>query len=57
MIKIAQLSCGTEYSGVQSEIEKAATTVGAKMVYPDVDVEEIEDAVDEFGFNPDQRRS
>ena len=24
MIRIAQLSCGTEYSGVQKEIEKAA---------------------------------
>ena len=23
MIRIAQLSCGTEYSGVQKEIEKA----------------------------------
>jgi putative methanogenesis marker protein 15 len=42
MIKVAQLSCGTEYSGVQSEIERAATTVGAKMVYPDED----------FGFQP-----
>ncbi len=52
MIKVAQLSCGTEYSGVQSEIEKAATTVGAKMVYPDVDAKDIEAAVDKFGFNP-----
>jgi len=52
MIKIAQLSCGTEYSGVQSEIENAATTVGAKMVYPDVDAKDIEDAVDKFGFTP-----
>jgi putative methanogenesis marker protein 15 len=52
MIKIAQLSCGTEYSGVQGEIENAARTVGAKMVYPDVDIEDIDRAVDEFGFNP-----
>ena len=29
MIKIAQLSCGTEYSSVQYEIEKAARSVGA----------------------------
>ena len=28
MIKIAQLSCGTEYSSVQYEIEKAARSVG-----------------------------
>jgi putative methanogenesis marker protein 15 len=52
MIKIAQLSCGTEYSAVQSEIERAAETVGAKMVYPDVNMDRIDRAVDEFGFNP-----
>jgi len=52
MIKIAQLSCGTEYSAVQSEIENAAETVGAKMVYPDVDMNKIDKAVEEFGFNP-----
>ncbi len=52
MIKIAQLSCGTEYSAVQGEIEHAAQTVGAKMVYPDVDMEKIDKAVEEFGFNP-----
>ena len=52
MIKVAQLSCGTEYSGVQQEIDKAASIVGAKMVYPDVDAKDIEDAVDRFGFSP-----
>lgn len=52
MIKIAQLSCGTEYSGVQDEIERAAGAVGGKMVYPDVDLENINSAVDKFGFNP-----
>ena len=38
MIKIAQLSCGNDYSGIQKEIEKAAETVGAKIVFPDVDI-------------------
>ena len=52
MIKIAQLSCGTEYSSVQYEIEKAARSVGAKIVYPDVSSADINDAVDRFGFNP-----
>jgi len=52
MIKIAQLSCGTEYSGVQPEIERAARTVGAKMVFPDVDMKDIDAAVDKFGFTP-----
>ncbi|MDI3482145.1 MAG: hypothetical protein PWQ88_16 [Candidatus Methanomethylophilaceae archaeon] len=52
MIKIAQLSCGTEYSSIQYEIEKAARTVGATMVYPDVETSEIERCVNEFGFEP-----
>jgi len=52
VIKIAQLSCGAEYSGVQAEIEKAASSVGAKMVYPDIDYDEIDRAVEEFGFKP-----
>jgi putative methanogenesis marker protein 15 len=51
-IKIAQISCGTEYSGIQSEIEHAASTVGGKMVYPDVAFDEIDRAVEEFGFEP-----
>lgn len=51
-IKIAQLSCGTEYSSVQHEIEKAALSVGAKMVYPDVGAADVDDAVKKFGFNP-----
>ena len=52
MIKIAQLSCGTEYSGVQSEIDKAASLVGGKIVYPDVEMKDIDRAVEEFGFTP-----
>ncbi|MDR0309221.1 MAG: methanogenesis marker 15 protein [Candidatus Methanoplasma sp.] len=52
MIKIAQLSCGTEYSSVQHEIDKAASSVGAKVVYPDVSYADVKDAVKRFGFNP-----
>ncbi|MCL1978945.1 MAG: methanogenesis marker 15 protein [Methanomassiliicoccaceae archaeon] len=52
MIKIAQLSCGSEYSSVQSEIEKAAQSVGAKVVYPDVSYADVNDAVKRFGFRP-----
>ena len=51
-IKIAQLSCGTEYSSVQYEIEKAARSVGAKVVYPDVSAVDVENAVERFGFRP-----
>ena len=31
MVKIALVSCGTEYSGIQKEIEKAANTFGAEI--------------------------
>ena len=51
-IKIAQLSCGTEYSSVQYEIEKAARSVGARIVYPDVSAADIDAAVRRFGFRP-----
>jgi putative methanogenesis marker protein 15 len=51
-IKIAQLSCGTEYSGIQSEIDHAAATVGGRMVYPDVHFDDIKRSVEEFGFEP-----
>lgn len=52
MIKIAQLSCGTEYSSVQHEVEKAARSVGASVVYPDVSYADVKDAVKRFGFSP-----
>ncbi|RAP51288.1 MAG: hypothetical protein BZ138_05640, partial [Methanosphaera sp. rholeuAM270] len=51
MIKIAQLSCGTEYSGVQKEIEKAAETFGAQMVMPDVNLDDIDEAYEKFGLS------
>ncbi|MCD7781336.1 MAG: methanogenesis marker 15 protein [Methanosphaera sp.] len=50
-IKIAQLSCGTEYSGVQKEIEKAAETFGAEMVMPDVNLDDIEESYEKFGLS------
>ena len=50
MIRIAQLSCGPEYSGIQGELEKAAETVGAKLIFPEVDLEDIMDVKKRFGF-------
>jgi putative methanogenesis marker protein 15 len=50
MVKIAQLSCGTEYSGIQKEIEKAARTFGAEIVIPEADLDYIEEAYNKFGF-------
>jgi len=51
MVKIAQISCGTEYSGVQKEIEKAANTFGAEIVIPETDIDYIDEAYEKFGFN------
>jgi len=49
MIRIAQLSCGAEYSGIQKEIERAADTVGAKIVYPEVSLDDILNVENKFG--------
>ena len=51
MVKIAQISCGTEYSGVQKEIERAASTFGAEITIPEADLDYIEEAYQKFGFN------
>ncbi|MCE5213521.1 MAG: methanogenesis marker 15 protein [Methanobacterium sp.] len=51
MVKIAQISCGTDYSGVQKEIERAAETFGAEIVIPEADLDYIDEAYGKFGFN------
>ena len=51
MVKIAQISCGTDYSGVQKEIEKAASTFGAEITIPEADLDYIDEAYNKFGFN------
>lgn len=50
MVKIAQISCGTEYSGIQKEIEKAASTFSADIVIPEADLDYINEAYEKFGF-------
>ncbi len=49
-IRIAHLSCGSEYSGIQKEIESAVQCVNAEIVYPEVDTEMIKEAVREWGL-------
>ncbi|KZX16344.1 R-phenyllactate dehydratase activator [Methanobrevibacter cuticularis] len=51
MVKIALISCGTEYSGIQKEIEKAANTFGSEIVIPEIDLEYIDEATKKFGFS------
>ena len=50
MIRIAQLSCGPEYSGVQQELEKAAEMVGAELVFPEVSLDDVRNVEERFGI-------
>ncbi len=49
-VRVAQLSCGPEHSGVQKEIYEAASMVNAEMFFPDVTLKDIKKAYDEFGL-------
>lgn len=50
-VRVAQLSCGPEHSGVQKEIYEAASMVNAEMFFPDVSLKDIRKAYDEFGLD------
>ena len=57
-IRIAHLTCGSEYSGVEKEIEEAAVQVNAQIVYPEVEIGNIREIADKFGLqvaSPDLR--
>lgn len=51
MIRIAQLSCGAEYSGIQRELERAAEIVGAKMISPEVSLDDVMNVESRFGVS------
>ena len=51
MVRIAEISCGTEYSGIQMEIEKAAQMVGGKIFVPEIDAADIKVVEDDIGFH------
>ena len=51
MVKIALVSYGTEYSGIQKEIEKAANKFGAEIVLPEIDLDYIDESYEKFGFS------
>jgi putative methanogenesis marker protein 15 len=50
-VRIAQLSCGPEYSGVQGEIEEAAKAVDAEIFFPDIKLSDITTGFDQFGLD------
>ena len=50
-VRIAQLSCGPEYSGVQNEIAEAASAVDAEIFFPDLKLADIRSGFDSFGLD------
>ena len=50
-VRIAQLSCGPEYSGVQQEINEAAKAVSGEIFFPDIALKDIMQDFDEFGLD------
>jgi len=50
-VRIAQLSCGPEYSGVQQEINSAAQSVNGEIFFPDIALKDIIRDFDEFGLD------
>ncbi|HSA37375.1 MAG TPA: methanogenesis marker 15 protein [Methanoregula sp.] len=50
-VRIAQLSCGAEYSGIQHEIDDAAREVGGEIFFPDIALKDIRRDFDLFGLD------
>ena len=50
-VRIAQLSCGPEYSGVQHEINTAAKEVNGEIFYPDIALKDVLQDFDIFGLD------
>ncbi|MDD1690856.1 MAG: methanogenesis marker 15 protein [Methanoregula sp.] len=50
-VRIAQLSCGPDYSGVQHEIETAAHEVNGEIFFPDIALKDIRRDFDAFGLD------
>ncbi|MEA1985147.1 MAG: methanogenesis marker 15 protein [Euryarchaeota archaeon] len=49
-VVIALVSCGSEYAGIQQELESAASGLNAKLVYPEMDVSTLDTIGMEFGL-------
>ncbi|QYZ79141.1 methanogenesis marker 15 protein [Methanofollis formosanus] len=50
-VRIAQLSCGPEYSGVQKEIYDAAEMVDAEVFFPDIALVDVQQGFSGFGLD------
>jgi len=50
MTRVAQISCGTEYSGIQWLLSDIAERVGIELVYPEMALSRIDAACKEIGL-------
>jgi len=50
MTRVAQISCGTEYSGIQWLFNDIAENVGIELVYPEMELSQVDAACKELGF-------
>ena len=51
VVKIAQISCGSHYAGIQNEIDDSIKRVGAEVFFPEIDTASVEQIGDEFNYN------
>lgn len=49
-VRVAQISCGTEYSGIQWLLNDVAEEIGVELVYPEMELSMVSDACKEIGF-------
>ncbi len=49
-VRVAQISCGTEYCGIQWLLDDIAERLGIELVYPEMELARVELACNEIGF-------
>ncbi len=50
MVRVGQISCGTEYSGIQWMLNDIAERVGIELVYPEMELSRVALACKDIGF-------
>jgi putative methanogenesis marker protein 15 len=49
-VRVAQISCGTEYCGIQWLLDDIAERLGIELVFPEMELPKVSLACDEMGF-------
>ena len=49
-VRVAQISCGTEYSGIQWLLDDIAERLGIELVHPEMELSLVDAACEEVGF-------